>query len=245
MNIRSIQCPSCGANLKLENVNQSIIFCQFCGASIQLETNHNKGYDMELGRLDARAELADKLLEKIEKIKPELIRNGKAERDTKYYPQAISSEKATLSVERTSGWKEAVINPLLKGLGVLFIGAFVIVVLNKAVPKPVLIAMELVIGLAPVYLPLLGVIRKMQKHNRIKAKIASYEAYLVEAQRVFNETEAYLNSNAEVDIPRKFRNDSALTYFIKGLKAREFVSLDQAIFRYEETMGTADNDYDF
>ena len=28
---------------------------------------------MELGRLDARAELADKLLEKIEKIKPELI----------------------------------------------------------------------------------------------------------------------------------------------------------------------------
>ncbi|MBO4781917.1 MAG: hypothetical protein J5522_05930 [Lachnospiraceae bacterium] len=162
MNIRSIQCPSCGANLKLENVNQSIIFCQFCGASIQLETNHNKGYDMELGRLDARAELADKLLEKIEKIKPELIRNGKAERDTKYYPQAISSEKATLSVERTSGWKEA-----------------------------------------------------------------------------------YLNSNAEVDILRKFRNDSALTYFIKGLKAREFVSLDQAVFRYEETMGTADNDYDF
>lgn len=72
MNIRSIQCPSCGANLKLENVNQSIIFCQFCGASIQLETNHNKGYDMELGRLDARGELADKLLEKIEKIKPEL-----------------------------------------------------------------------------------------------------------------------------------------------------------------------------
>ena len=85
----------------------------------------------------------------------------------------------------------------------------------------------------------------MQKHNRIKAKIASYEAYLVEAQRIFNETETYLNSNAEVDIPRKFRNDSALTYFIKGLKAREFVSLDQAVFRYEETMGTADNDYDF
>ena len=43
--------------------------------SIQLETNHNKGYDMELGCLDARAELADKLLEKIEKIKPELTGN--------------------------------------------------------------------------------------------------------------------------------------------------------------------------
>ncbi|MBR4776044.1 MAG: hypothetical protein IK007_00365 [Lachnospiraceae bacterium] len=245
MNIRSIQCPSCGANLKLENVNQSIIFCQFCGASIQLETNHNKGYDMELGRLDARGELADKLLQKIEKIKPELIRNGKAERDTKYYPQAISSEKATLSVERTSGWKEAVINPLLKGLVVLAIGSFVIVSVSSIVPKPVLILLELLIGLAPVYLPVLGVVKKMQKHGKIKARIASYETALTEAQRVFNETEAYLSSNAEVDIPRKFRNENALTYFVKGLKAREFVSLDQAIFRYEETTGTADKDYDF
>ena len=34
---------------------------------------------MEMGRPDARAELADKLLEKIEKIKPELLRNGKAD----------------------------------------------------------------------------------------------------------------------------------------------------------------------
>lgn len=51
MNIRSIQCPSCGSNLNVESANQSLIYCMFCGASVSLETNHNKGYDMELGRL--------------------------------------------------------------------------------------------------------------------------------------------------------------------------------------------------
>ena len=51
MNIRSIQCPSCGSNLNVESVNQSLTYCMFFGASVSLETNHNKGYDMELGRL--------------------------------------------------------------------------------------------------------------------------------------------------------------------------------------------------
>ena len=69
MNIRSIQCPSCGSNLNVESVNQSLIYCMYCGASVSVETNHNKGYDMELGRLNARAARADEILTKIEKIK--------------------------------------------------------------------------------------------------------------------------------------------------------------------------------
>jgi len=181
-------------------------------------------------------------LEKIEKIKQELIRNGKAERETKYLPQAISSQKASLSVERTSGWKEAVVSPFLKGLLVLAIGSFVIVALNKTVPEPVLICMELLIGLAPIYLPVLGIVRKLQKHNKIKAQITASEAKLVESQRIYNETEAYLEKNAEVDIPRRFRDEVALDYIIRGLKAREFVSLDQAFFRCEEKLGITDYD---
>ena len=101
MNIRSIQCPSCGSNLNVESVNQSLIYCMFCGAPVSLETNHNKGYDMELGRLEARAEKADELLSKIEKIKPELIRNSKAEYNTKYYPSLMVEEKK-ISVMRGS-----------------------------------------------------------------------------------------------------------------------------------------------
>lgn len=86
MNIRSIQCPSCGSNLNVESVNQSLIYCMYCGASVQVETNHNKGYDMELGRMEARGEQADQILAKIEKIKPELIRNFQLESRTRNLP---------------------------------------------------------------------------------------------------------------------------------------------------------------
>ena len=86
MNIRSIQCPSCGSNLNVESFNQSLIYCMYCGASVQVETNHNKGYDMELGRMEARGEQADQILAKIEKIKPELIRNFQLESKTRNLP---------------------------------------------------------------------------------------------------------------------------------------------------------------
>lgn len=79
MNIKTIQCPACGGNLNIENINQSLFYCQYCGAAVQLETNRNKGYDLEHGRLDARGEMADTILKGIEKIKPELIHNGNAD----------------------------------------------------------------------------------------------------------------------------------------------------------------------
>ncbi len=58
----------------------------YCGAFVQVETNHNKGYDMELGRMEARGEQADQILAKIEKIKPELIRNYQLESRTRNLP---------------------------------------------------------------------------------------------------------------------------------------------------------------
>lgn len=108
MNIKSIQCPNCGGTLNIENINQSLFYCQYCGAAVQLETNRNKGYDMEHGRLDARGELADAVLGKIEKIRSELIRNGKAEHDVKYYPSRIAELKTDLSVSFGSGLKDYV-----------------------------------------------------------------------------------------------------------------------------------------
>ncbi len=127
MNIRSIQCPSCGSNLNVESVDQSLIYCMYCGASVQLETNRNKGYDMELGRLDARAEQADKILEEIMKIRTELINNSKLQYKTKSLPGEIAELKHKLSYEKVSGWKEYVLKPFGIGLGILFLGSIVVI----------------------------------------------------------------------------------------------------------------------
>ena len=59
---------------------------------------------------------------------------------------------------------------------------------------------------------------------------------LAEIEREYEETEAYIKTNAEVDIPPRFRHEPALNYIVKGLKAREFITLEQALLKCEEAM---------
>ncbi len=90
------------------------------------------------------------------------------------------------------------------------------------------------VGFAPVYLPVIGFVRKMKKFAEIKSRISSTEAELERVRREYEESEAFLKSNAGIKIPPRFRQEVSLDYIIKGLKAREFVSLDQAFFKCEE-----------
>lgn len=240
MEIKTIRCPSCGGNLNVENINQSLFYCQYCGSAVHLETNRNKGYDMEHGRLDARAEMADSVLEEIEKIKPELIRNAKAKRDMNTYPSEISDLKAERSLSLSMGLSDYVFKGFLKGLGVLFIGAFFVVALHSLLSKPLFTLVELVVLLAPIYLPVIGIVRIVKKRRMLNDQIARYEKALKECRKEYEETSAFLAKNATIDIPPQFRDEATLNYVIKGLKAREFVSLEQALFRVGETLGIDD-----
>ncbi len=245
MNIRTIQCPSCGANIQFEDRNQSLFYCNYCGAAIQIETNHNKGYDMEMGRLDARGELADTVIKKIESIKDKLILNGNARYSVESYPMQIAELKDDLHYERFSGWGEAIFKPLLKGIGLLLLASIAILSLYSLLPKPVMTLLEFAALALPIALPAVKVISKIKKINMYKSGIASYNNRLREAQRIYDETEAYIRENAEVDIPPRFRHEGALDYILKGLRAREFVSLEQAFFRYDEIYGTDDSVFRF
>ena len=240
MEIKTIRCPSCGGNLNVENINQSLFYCQYCGSAVHLETNRNKGYDMEHGRLDARAEMADSVLEEIEKIKPELIRNAKAKRDMNTYPSEISDLKAERSLSLSMGLSDYVFKGFLKGLGVLFIGAFFVVALQSLLSKPLFTLVELVVLLAPIYLPVIGIVRIVKKRRMLNDQIARYEKALKECRKEYEETSAFLAKNATIEIPPQFRDEATLNYVIKGLKAREFVSLEQALFRVGETLGIDD-----
>ena len=87
------------------------------------------------------------------------------------------------------------------GLGVLFIGAFVVVIAASRVPKPVLYMLEFIVGGAPIYLPLLGFILKLWKESKISAEIKEYEKDLENAKHEYEETEAFLKNNAGINIP--------------------------------------------
>ncbi|MCR5738557.1 MAG: hypothetical protein K6G43_01910 [Lachnospiraceae bacterium] len=70
----------------------------------------------------------------------------------------------------------------------------------------------------------------------MKARISAYKAELNSVKKEYEESEAFLKNNSDIEIPPRFRHEGALNNIIKGLRAREFVSLEQAFFRYEESM---------
>ncbi|MCR5459678.1 MAG: hypothetical protein K6F51_07255 [Acetatifactor sp.] len=77
---------------------------------------------MEHGRLDARAEMADTVLQEIERIKPQLLKNAQAENDVKYYPSEINDLKTERGFVISEGLMEGVFRGFLKGLGVCLSG---------------------------------------------------------------------------------------------------------------------------
>ena len=72
----------------------------------------------------------------------------------------------------------------------------------------------------------------------LKQGIQNYEKKLEQAKKVHMETEMFLKENAEVDIPPKFRGPSTLDFIMNGLKGREFVSLEEALFKAEYSLST-------
>ena len=77
---------------------------------------------------------------------------------------------------------------------------------------------------------------KFKKAADISRMLKNSEEVLADAKREYEETEAIINSTAEINIPPRFRPEIPLNYIIKGFKAREFISLEQALFKCEEQM---------
>ena len=58
MKMISLTCPECGADLETTS-DRSILFCEYCGRKIMIEhdeSERQKGYDYERGRMKAQAE---------------------------------------------------------------------------------------------------------------------------------------------------------------------------------------------
>ena len=74
------------------------------------------------------------------------------------------------------GWGLYVLKPLGIGFGILFAGAIFVVALNSVLPKPLLYLLEFLVGGAPIYLPVIGLILKFKKATDISKMIKDYEA---------------------------------------------------------------------
>lgn len=73
MNIVSLKCPSCMANLEA-NANLGKITCNFCGSDVTITSNFDEGYENEKGRIKAQE---DYRRYQVEEQRRNLINNGR------------------------------------------------------------------------------------------------------------------------------------------------------------------------
>ena len=231
MEIKTITCPACGGRLDITDPSRSMIYCQFCGNAVQIETARTKGHDIEYGRRDARAEMADKVLPKLLEMKESLIDNGDARYALDVLPGLIEERKQQIRHEMTHGW----VNVILGAVGSTFLSIFVSLIIVGLASKVFMcvagIAVSFYIGFR--YLN----IRKLKVLKNLRNDKTDKEELLETARKTYEETEKYINSVKEIDLAPSFRTEEAVNFIIAALKSRQCVDLKEACFKYNQQRG--------
>lgn len=66
MEIKDLTCKNCGASLKV-NPNAKEATCQYCNATFSIQSEEDKGYEFEKGRMKAREEKIKENMDKFQK----------------------------------------------------------------------------------------------------------------------------------------------------------------------------------
>lgn len=250
MEIRTITCPACGGRLDISDPSRSMIYCQFCGNAVQIETARTKGHDIEYGRRDARAEMADKILPKLVEMKQSLVDNGDARYALDVLPDLIEERNQQIKHEMTHGW----INVILGSVGYtvlsLFISLIVVGVTSNILIKTfgtnarfdvcdILVLFLCAAGIAiSIYVGFRYLnVHKLKILKKLRNDKANKEELLETAKTTYEDTEKYINSVKEIKLAPSFRTEEALNFIIASLKSRQCVDLKEACFKYNQQKG--------
>ncbi|MBP3461325.1 MAG: hypothetical protein J6K21_02835 [Bacilli bacterium] len=66
MELKELKCKNCGSTLEVEK-NTEIVTCNFCNTTFSVETNENKAYQEEKGRLRAQDEKRKEMIDELDK----------------------------------------------------------------------------------------------------------------------------------------------------------------------------------
>ena len=250
MKITSITCPACGGQLDIKDPSRSMIYCQYCGNAVQIETARTKGHDIEYGRRDARAEMADKVLPKLMEMKQSFIDNGDARYAIDVLPDLIEERRQQIRYEMTHGW----IKTVLTAIGVVILSLFIALIIAGLFSKimlatiadhnsfdisDILILLVCVLGIVGSFFAGYVYIneKKLKIIKKLRTDKANKEEMLENAKKTYDETEEYINSVQEIRIAPRFRSEEAVNFIIAALKSRQCVDINEACFKYNQQSG--------
>ena len=225
MKMISLTCPECGAELETTS-DRSLLFCEYCGRKILIEHNeseHQKGYDYERGRMKAQAEgyidqdlldSVESLIEPVEEIeklevKKKTITSSSNELKTQYLKWTSDRAKPYALIGSVLAF--FVFVGLLSGLNMVFA--------------------VIISGIMAFSLNLL-------LNSLIESKKKDVSARLLATEKSLNEVNDQIDSLSERcnfgPIPEPYRDSEALKYMHKMLTSGRAVNLRQAQLLYDD-----------
>ena len=222
MKITQIVCPSCGGRIDADG-KRTISFCEFCGNKISIETAQSVGYDMEYGRLNARADVVQALAAEVLELTDPLCNLSAYKRNQASVNNRIDLLSRQIRSKENGKSYMPYLWPIVGG-GF----AFLFLMAVKANILVFLIFAALIIG--SFYLSANNYLSVL---DNLKAEIEQRKIQSGELDQRIESCNEVLARHHNVSIPEKYRNKDAMAFIYNTLQGQGAFSLEEAITKYE------------
>ena len=222
MNIKSITCPNCGAQLNVDE-NVSRVICEFCGSTVTVEDSRLEGFNREMGSMDAREKVAYEKAKAIDDLIPPLCDYPRVLQGKKVLESQIKSLSDQVTFCEKFG---RIVNYLI----CCFVSAFfllLLIALNANIVFFILFALLSVISFPILALAIL------KYWDNVKQGVETTSNSIVAHAKTLNNFNRILEEHKDIIIPQNYRYPKALCFIRDHLRSQEAQTVEQAIYQYE------------
>lgn len=222
MNIKSITCPNCGAQLNVDE-NVSRVICEFCGSTVTVEDSRMEGFNREMGSMDAREKVAYEKAKAIDDLISPLcdyprVLQGKT---------VLEAQRKNLSGQVTFCEKYGrIVTYVLCGLvSSLFLLA--LISLRANIVFFIVFAVLSVLSFPALALAFL------KYWDNVKQGVQTTSESISAHAKTLNNFSRILEEHKDIVIPQNYRYPKALCFIRDHLRSQEAQTVEQAIYQYE------------
>ena len=222
MNVKSITCPNCGAQLRVGD-NVSRVICEFCGSTVTVEDSRMEGFNRELGSMNAREKIAYEKAKEIDELIVPLcdyprVLQGK---------NALESQRNRLSGQVIFCEKYGRILTYSTCAVASGLGLLVLFFLKTN------IVYFIIFGLLSVISFPLFALFILKYWDNVKQGLTTTNESIVAHAKTMNNYTNVLNSHKNIFIPEKYRNQRAMCFIRDQLRSQAAQTIEQAIYQYD------------
>ncbi len=222
MKITELVCPSCGGKIETDG-KRTISFCEYCGNKLSVETAHSVGYDMEYGRLNARADIGQALAAEVLELTEPLCNMAMYKKNLVAINNRMNILTRQIKAKENGKSYMPYVWPLVGG-GFLFIFLMAL----KANIIVFLMFSILIIGCFYI-----SANNYLSTWERLKLELEQRNNQFIDLNTRIENCNDILSRHHNIIIPEKYRTKEAMEYIYHTLQGQGAFSIEEAINKYE------------